>query len=181
MRTRRGVERHPTGDADVLSQMMYQSASIREPQRRRPTRNDKEVDEEEDGTTKTQQESCDEEEIVAAVEEEPKKKEGPIRTRRGVQRKSTGDSDQLGLMLYGMANPKRCEASDTAGVPTEISLSSASPSTSDAATATTTAEPRRRGRRKATVNADDSEHVDDSTNNGGDNWMHEWLVVLTAQ
>jgi hypothetical protein len=178
MRTRRGVERHPTGDSDILSEMMYQSASLREPQRRRPPKVDKvnNDEEEEEGTIKTQQESCDEEDIVAAAaavideENEPKKKkEGPIRTRRGVQRKSTGDSDQLGLMLYGMANPsRRCvDASDaSADVPTEISLSS----TDTAAPSTTgTTEPRRRGRRKVTSKAvdDSSEHVDDSTNNDG--------------
>ena len=173
MRTRRGVERHPTGDSDVLGEMMYQSASLREPQRRRPTKklND---DDEEEGTIKTQQESCDEEEVVASAvvvieEETPKKKPGPIRTRRGVQRKSTGDSDQLGLMLYGVANPSRCTAASAAsesnGVPTEISLSSSVPS-SDTAVAP---EPRRRGRRKASVTVDDSENVDDSTNDDG-NW-----------
>jgi hypothetical protein len=164
MRTRRGVERHPTGDSDVLSEMMYQSASIREP-RRRSTKVHAEAEEE--GTAKTQQESCDEEEVVAAVpaiseEETTTKKDGPIRTRRGVQRKSTGDSEQLGLMLYGLAKgASRRESSsdvDGGGVPTEISLSL----TSDTPTA---AEPRRRGRRKSTVNVDDSENVEDSTNN----------------
>jgi hypothetical protein len=176
MRTRRGVERHPTGDSDILGEMMYQSASLREPQRRRPPKVDKvnnDEEEEEEGTIKTQQESCDEEDIVAAAvvneENEQKKKDGPIRTRRGVQRKSTGDSDQLGLMLYGMANPsRRCvDASDaSADIPTEISLSS----TDTAAKSTTqTSEPRRRGRRKVTSKAvdDSSEHVDDSTNNDG--------------
>jgi hypothetical protein len=116
------------------------------------------VDDEEEGTAKTQQESCDEEEIVAAVvEEEPKKKEGTIRTRRGVQRKSTGDSEQLGLMLYGLANASRDTASESSDVPSEISLSSSA----------STNEPRRRGRRKATATVDDSENVDDSTNNDG--------------
>ena len=151
MRTRRGVERHPTGDSDLLSQMLYESASVVESQRRRPKKAEKEEDEE--GTIKTQQESCDEEEIFAAViDEEPKKKEGPICTRRGVQRRSTGDSDQLGLMLYGSANPSRCVGSDSSGggIPTEISLSLASSDTT--ATTAVTEEPRRRGRRKTTDN-----------------------------
>ena len=172
MRTRRGVERHPTGDSDVLSEMMYQSASLREP-RRRSTKVD--VETEEERTAKTQQESCDEEEVVAAAvvvneEERTTKKDGPIRTRRGVQRKSTGDSEQLGLMLYGLAKgASRRESSSSdadgsgGGVPIEISLSISS----DTPVTATAAEPRRRGRRKSTVTVDDSENVEDSTNNDG--------------
>ena len=173
MRTRRGVERHPTGDSDVLSEMMYQSASLREP-RRRPNKADTEAAEEE-ATAKTQQESCDEEEVVAAdgIEEETTttKKKGPIRSRRGVQRQSTGDSDQLGLMLYGLAKGASQRTSDAAdgasgGVPTEISMSPSSSSSSTTASETAkAAEPRRRGRRKCNVHADDSEIVEDSTNN----------------
>lgn len=173
MRTRRGVERHPTGDSDVLSEMMYQSASLREP-RRRSTKVDAETEEER--TAKTQQESCDEEEVVTASvvvneEERTTKKDGPIRTRRGVQRKSTGDSEQLGLMLYGLAknasrreNPSSdADGSSGGGVPIEISLSISS----DTPVAAPAAEPRRRGRRKSTVTVDDSENVEDSTNNDG--------------
>ena len=168
MRTRRGVERHPTGDSDKLSEMMYQSATLREP-RRRSTKVDAEAEEE--GTTKTQQESCDEEEVavdtaVVTKKEAPCKKDGPIRTRRGVQRQSTGDSEQLGLMLYGLAKGANRSASTSdedgsGGVPTEISLSTSTSSEAQSATPAA-AEPRRRGRRISTVNVSDSENVDDS-------------------
>ena len=92
MRTRRGVQRIPTGDSDTLNDMIHGARSVpnttpkqTEPSRRggrRKTRNDVQVE-------------------VVGIGEAVQLKE-PLKTRRGVQRKATGDSDTLVALALGV-------------------------------------------------------------------------------
>jgi hypothetical protein len=90
LRTRRGLQRKPTGDSDTLGELLHGVASARRDDERLINRNDRR------GRRNASNEFTDagkEEVKVEALEK------GPLRTRRGIQRIPTGDSDTLADMI----------------------------------------------------------------------------------
>jgi hypothetical protein len=93
LRTRRGVQRHPTGDADTLGALLNGIAisipdsalahteTTQRRGRRKPTNN------------------ALEENVDNGNSESLKGKKEPLMTRRGVQRQATGDADTLGVLV----------------------------------------------------------------------------------
>jgi hypothetical protein len=98
MRTRRGIQRIPTGDSDTLADMIQNGSKcisdiapavmeVTGRGGRRKPKNDAQIE-------------------VIGIDEVVKTKE-PLKTRRGVQRKATGDSDTLIALVQGLDSVAR--------------------------------------------------------------------------
>jgi hypothetical protein len=189
MRTRRGVERQQTGDEDILSDMMFHHASINSSGSSNMNHDStsKDID---TSTTETfdlnddledddvedddlHHQVVQEQQPPRRLIEQPKKKK-ELCTRRGVRRQATGDSDQLGLMLYGNSfRSENVKRSDT--IPIEIATTTTTTTTTssseNATTSTTSSDTstsqqhRRRGRRQSSVTKNDDDDDDVNTDN----------------